>query len=143
MHIAVIGTGNLGRALALALLAAGHRVTVWNRTRARVEPLSVHGVNIAAGVADAIAATDAALLATIDGTASRAVLLAPDARAALPGKPLLSAVVMTPEEILELHAEVRSAGGRLSEACILSYPDRVVTRNAECLLAAVPEDREL
>ncbi|MER7078809.1 NAD(P)-binding domain-containing protein, partial [Saccharopolyspora kobensis] len=37
--VSVLGLGDMGTALADALLAAGHRVTVWNRTAARAEPL--------------------------------------------------------------------------------------------------------
>ncbi|HZY19012.1 MAG TPA: NAD(P)-binding domain-containing protein [Ramlibacter sp.] len=39
MHIGIAGTGNMGSAIARRLLAAGHDVTVWNRTAARVQPL--------------------------------------------------------------------------------------------------------
>ncbi len=42
-HIAVLGTGLMGAPMAANLLAAGHRVTVWNRTRAKTEPLIARG----------------------------------------------------------------------------------------------------
>jgi 3-hydroxyisobutyrate dehydrogenase-like beta-hydroxyacid dehydrogenase len=51
-----LGTGRMGSALALRLLAAGCEVAVYNRTRARAEPLAAHGATItatAAGLADA------------------------------------------------------------------------------------------
>ena len=41
--VSVIGTGNMGSALAEALLAARFRVTVWNRTPARAKPLVEKG----------------------------------------------------------------------------------------------------
>ena len=40
MRIAVLGMGIMGRPMARNLAAAGHEVTVWNRTRARAEALS-------------------------------------------------------------------------------------------------------
>jgi 3-hydroxyisobutyrate dehydrogenase-like beta-hydroxyacid dehydrogenase len=52
----VLGLGNMGSALGGALLAAGHDVTVWNRTPSRMEPLKAKG---AVGVHTAVAAFEA------------------------------------------------------------------------------------
>ncbi|RNL86551.1 NAD(P)-dependent oxidoreductase [Halostreptopolyspora alba] len=41
--VTIIGLGLMGRALAGALLTAGHRVTVWNRTTAKAEELLARG----------------------------------------------------------------------------------------------------
>ena len=41
-----IGTGRMGYQLALRLLKAGYDVGVYNRTRAKCEPLSAHGAKI-------------------------------------------------------------------------------------------------
>ena len=42
-----LGTGRMGAALAGRLLEAGERVTVWNRTRAKTEPLAARGARVA------------------------------------------------------------------------------------------------
>ena len=42
-----IGAGRMGLPMAERLLKAGHDVTVWNRTRAKAEPLAAHGGKIA------------------------------------------------------------------------------------------------
>jgi 3-hydroxyisobutyrate dehydrogenase len=42
-----IGTGRMGFQLALRLLSAGYDVAVWNRTRAKAEPLADKGATIA------------------------------------------------------------------------------------------------
>ncbi|MFE6489970.1 NAD(P)-binding domain-containing protein, partial [Streptomyces sp. NPDC057757] len=39
-HVTLLGLGAMGTALARAWLAAGHPLTVWNRTAARAEPLA-------------------------------------------------------------------------------------------------------
>ncbi len=41
--VTVLGLGQMGAALAGALLAAGHPTTVWNRTPARAKPLAARG----------------------------------------------------------------------------------------------------
>lgn len=57
-HIAFLGTGLMGRPMAARLLAAGYRVTVWNRTAAKTDGLVAAGAVPAATPADAVAAAD-------------------------------------------------------------------------------------
>lgn len=47
-----IGAGRMGAAMATRLVAAGHDVTVWNRTRAKAEALVEHGCSVADSIAD-------------------------------------------------------------------------------------------
>jgi 3-hydroxyisobutyrate dehydrogenase-like beta-hydroxyacid dehydrogenase len=53
MKVGFIGLGNMGLAMAANLLKAGHDLTVYNRTRARAEPLAAQGAKIASRVAEA------------------------------------------------------------------------------------------
>lgn len=55
--VTMIGLGNMGSALARALLAAGHPVTVWNRTAARQQPLVDAGATAAGSLVEAVAAS--------------------------------------------------------------------------------------
>ncbi|MYU15304.1 NAD(P)-binding domain-containing protein, partial [Streptomyces sp. SID8361] len=41
--VTVLGLGDMGTALARALVGAGHRTTVWNRTAAEAEALAAEG----------------------------------------------------------------------------------------------------
>src|SRR3712207_4397551 len=47
-----IGAGRMGAAMATRLARAGVKVTVWNRTRAKAEPLAEHGALIADSIAE-------------------------------------------------------------------------------------------
>ena len=51
-RIGWIGIGRMGYAMAERLAKAGADLTVWNRTRAKAEPLSAHGARIAATLAE-------------------------------------------------------------------------------------------
>jgi 3-hydroxyisobutyrate dehydrogenase-like beta-hydroxyacid dehydrogenase len=53
MDVGFIGLGNMGAAIARNLLKAGHRLTVYNRTRAKAEALAAEGAQLAERVADA------------------------------------------------------------------------------------------
>jgi 3-hydroxyisobutyrate dehydrogenase-like beta-hydroxyacid dehydrogenase len=53
MEAGLIGIGNMGSGIAKSLLRAGHRVTVYNRTRSRAEALLSDGAVVAGSVAEA------------------------------------------------------------------------------------------
>lgn len=52
--VAVLGTGIMGAAMARNLLRAGLEVRVWNRTRAKAEPLAENGAQVAGTPAEAV-----------------------------------------------------------------------------------------
>lgn len=56
MNLGFIGLGGMGSPIAANLLAAGHDVTVYNRTRARSEALASSGARVAGTVAEAAGA---------------------------------------------------------------------------------------
>jgi 3-hydroxyisobutyrate dehydrogenase-like beta-hydroxyacid dehydrogenase len=47
-----IGTGRMGAAMATRLAKAGADLVVWNRTRAKAEPLAEHGARVVDAIAD-------------------------------------------------------------------------------------------
>lgn len=53
MDVGFIGLGHMGQAMARNLLKAGHRITVYNRTRDKAEALRSEGAQIADAPADA------------------------------------------------------------------------------------------
>ena len=53
MDVGFVGLGNMGQSMARNLLRAGHRVTVYNRTRSRAEALRAEGARVADHLADA------------------------------------------------------------------------------------------
>ena len=72
MEVGFIGIGSMGAAMVPNLVAAGHRVRVWNRNRAACEAL--HGVEIVASPKDAFD-SDVVLTMLSDDRAVRSVIL--------------------------------------------------------------------
>src|SRR5688572_32536115 len=70
----VIGLGNMGSALAEALLKAGRRVIVWNRTPAKCVALRARGATVAVSVAGAIAVAEVAIICVSDHAAAKTIL---------------------------------------------------------------------
>ena len=67
MRVAVIGTGIMGAGMARNLVAAGHDLAVWNRTREKAE--AVDGAVVAGSPAEAARGADALVTMLADGPA--------------------------------------------------------------------------
>jgi 3-hydroxyisobutyrate dehydrogenase/2-hydroxy-3-oxopropionate reductase len=78
-RVAVIGLGGMGSRIARRLLASGHELTVWNRTREKAEAL---GVPVAASPAEAAAEAEVVITMVADPPALAAVTEGPDGIAA-------------------------------------------------------------
>ena len=53
MDVGFVGLGQMGQGMAGRLIDAGHRVTVWNRDRAKAAPFEQRGARVADRPADA------------------------------------------------------------------------------------------
>jgi 3-hydroxyisobutyrate dehydrogenase-like beta-hydroxyacid dehydrogenase len=73
-RIGFTGAGAMGAPMVRNLLAAGHEVTVWGRSPARLEPLLAAGATLADDLAD-VASQDVVLGCLLDGAAIEEVYL--------------------------------------------------------------------
>lgn len=69
MRIGFLGLGNMGTPMALRLIAAGHELSVWNRTEERTKPLIHEGAIAAATPAEAELGADAIVSVLLDDAA--------------------------------------------------------------------------
>ena len=74
MKIGFLGLGKMGSALAARLLAAGHTVTVWNRSRDKADSLAKQGACVADSPADAVRGQEAVFTMLMDDAAHESVL---------------------------------------------------------------------
>ncbi|MDQ2881585.1 MAG: NAD(P)-dependent oxidoreductase [Actinomycetota bacterium] len=75
MHIAVLGMGRMGRAMALRLINQGHEVTIWNRTPGRAGEVTAAGAREASSIAQAGSVAEVILISVADDRAVREVVL--------------------------------------------------------------------
>jgi 3-hydroxyisobutyrate dehydrogenase-like beta-hydroxyacid dehydrogenase len=78
MHLGFIGLGAMGVGIVPRLMAAGHTVTGFNRSRDKAEPLIKAGMRFAATPREAAAASDIVFSIVTDAAAVRAVALGED-----------------------------------------------------------------
>lgn len=74
MKVGFLGTGLMGMPMARRLIAAGHELTVWNRTSGRTDPLLREGAVLAGTPAEAELGAEAVITVLFDDAAYEAVL---------------------------------------------------------------------
>ena len=107
--IAFLGLGRMGAPMAGRLVAAGHHVTVWNRTAARAGPLVEAGARSAGTPAGAVAGRGLVITMLADPAAVDGVLFGPDgaADALADGATLIEMSTIGPTALAGLRAKLR------------------------------------
>jgi 3-hydroxyisobutyrate dehydrogenase len=113
-RVAILGLGIMGGGMAANWLSKGFEVSVWNRTRAKAEPLAAKGAKIAATAREAAAGADFIFAMVADDAASRGVWLGADGAlaGAKSGAIAVESSTLTPDWVRELarHAEAKGCG---------------------------------
>lgn len=120
MSIGFVGLGAMGAGIVPRLLAAGHAVTGWNRTRAKAEPLINVGMRWADSPREVASRSEIVFSIVTDATAVRAVALGPDGIiAGLPKNGIyLDMSTIAPEASRAIAAEFDKAGLTMLDAPI-------------------------
>jgi 3-hydroxyisobutyrate dehydrogenase len=111
-RVAILGLGIMGGGMAANWLSKGFGVTVWNRTRAKAEPLSAKGAKIAATPREAANSADFIFAMVADDDASRSVWLGADGAfaGAKSGAIGVESSTLTPDWIHELAGQAQAKG---------------------------------
>ena len=131
--VTVIGLGGMGSALAGSLMAAGHEVTVWNRTPARADSLVEAGASRANSVLDAITASPT-IVSCINTHADTHELIAPHVEA-IPGKQFIELSTGSSDEAAEFKKLLHDNGADCVVGAISVYPSGVGKEGAVILVA--------
>ena len=125
----------MGSALARALLAAGHGVTVWNRSPGKAEALVGLGAQQARSFAEALAASPVVLIC-IDNYASTRGLLETECLAdPLAGRTIVNLTTGTPRDAEVLSVWVAAKGARYLDGAILCGPKEIGSKTGEVLIS--------
>ncbi|MGO4246362.1 NAD(P)-dependent oxidoreductase [Paenarthrobacter sp. RAF54_2] len=120
--VAVLGMGNMGAAVARALLADGRSVLVWNRTATRCEPLANEGAEVAPTPTSAILGAPVVIASVLD---YRALKNAMADQLDLTERTVINLTWGTTDEARELAELVSTRGGRYVEGGVLCRPEAI------------------
>jgi 3-hydroxyisobutyrate dehydrogenase len=109
-----IGIGRMGYAMAERLAKAGCDITVWNRTRAKAEPLAKSGAKVADKLTD-LAGCDIVFTMVSTGKDVKEVLFGPHGVMSAGGKPkiIVDSTSISLEESAEIRAKLAEKGIQL------------------------------
>ncbi|SEC92117.1 3-hydroxyisobutyrate dehydrogenase [Streptomyces misionensis] len=119
--VTLLGLGAMGTALARAWLAAGHPLTVWNRTPARAAALAAEGARVADTAAEAVAANTLTVVCLLDDTSVDEAL----AGAGLVGRDLVNLTTSTPAQARARAEWARERGARYLDGGIMAVPPMI------------------
>lgn len=119
--LTLLGLGAMGTALAHAWLAAGHRLTVWNRTPGRAKQLVGRGARIAPSVAEAVAANRLVVACLLDDASVGATLDGAD----LAGRDVVNLTTGTPAQGRARAAWAAERGARFLDGGIMAVPPMI------------------
>ena len=119
-RIGFIGLGIMGRGMARNLLQAGFKVTVWNRTPARMAPLVEAGAQAGDSPADVAARSDIIITCVSDTPDVVAVILGEDGviHGAQRGALVVDMSTISPQETQRIAAALQEKGVHMLDAPI-------------------------
>jgi 3-hydroxyisobutyrate dehydrogenase-like beta-hydroxyacid dehydrogenase len=121
-EVAVLGLGNMGSAVARALLNDGRHVVVWNRTATKCRPLASEGADVAPSPRSAVESAGVVIASVLDYRALRDALGEhPD----LAGRTLINLSWGSTDEALELAELAATGGGDYLEGGVLCRPEAI------------------
>ncbi len=134
--VTVIGLGPMGRALAGAILKAGHPLTVWNRTGAKADSLVAQGAVLAESAAEAVTASPLTIVCVLDYDAAQAI--ADPLSEALRGRTLVNLTADSPVRARQMAEWATDNGIHYMDGAILT-PTSTIGQDSAVVLYSGPE----
>ncbi|WP_375772067.1 NAD(P)-dependent oxidoreductase [Archangium gephyra] len=144
MKVGFVGLGNMGQPMARNLRAAGHELAVYNRTRAKAEPLRQQGARVADSPADAARGAEVVFSMLSDDAAVEEAVLGGSGLVAGLEKGALhvsssTISVALSERLAEAHAK---AGQRYVSAPVFGRPEAAEAKQLWVVAAGAKADVE-
>jgi 3-hydroxyisobutyrate dehydrogenase len=135
-----IGIGRMGYAMAERLAKSGCDISVWNRTRAKAEPLAKHGAKVVDALSD-LAACDIIFTMVSTGKDVKEVLFGPQGVTAKGKAPkmVVDSTSISLDESAEIRQKLAAAGVKLLAAPV-SGNDKVVKSGKLMFVVSGPQE---
>ncbi|MFJ1260177.1 NAD(P)-dependent oxidoreductase [Cupriavidus sp. CuC1] len=124
-EISIIGLGSMGETIARLYLRSGYRVTLWNRTASKAQPLVQEGAVLAPSAAAAARASAIVLMCVYDYKAADEILHAQDVGAALAGRLLIQLTTGSPQDARDSAAWARQQDAAYLDGAIQAAPSQM------------------
>ena len=132
-QVTVIGLGNMGTALARALLQNGCAVTAWNRSPEKAAPLLEKGAVLAPSVAAALTASPIIVICVTNYAAANHIL--DEAGIDLSGRILVQFTTGSPQDARAGETWAQDHGAEYLDCAITGSPSSIGTHSAHILVS--------
>ena len=140
MKVGFIGLGHMGAGMAANLLKAGHDVTVYNRTRTKIEALVAQGARAAASVSDACSGDAVMTMLANDDAVESVVFSDGSIIGSLPTAAIhISSSTISVALSERLEAAHAKAGQRFVSAPVFGRPDVAAAGQLFVVAAGAPD----
>jgi 3-hydroxyisobutyrate dehydrogenase len=143
MRVAFLGLGSMGSGMAARLIAAGHSVSVFNRTPERAAPLEKLGARRSASPRLAAQNADVIIGMTSDDESSGAMWLGEQGALSADNSPHALAIecsTLSHDWVIELAERVRTRGFRYVDSPVTGLPDAAANGTLTLLVGADAAD---
>lgn len=123
--VTVVGLGEMGTAIAGALLEKGRDITVWNRTPAKAESLAARGASTRPTAAEAIASSPTVIICVTDYPASGEILSGSSLAGLLQGKLVIQLSSGIPSEARQMGKLIEMQGADYVDGAIFAWPRQI------------------
>ncbi len=135
-RLGVIGLGDMGAALAGALLQAGFPTFVWNRTTDKAGPVVAAGAALADSPADLAAKSDVLVVCVSTYEIADSLLREPEVGSRLKGKIIIQLTTGTPQQGREASLWARALDAEYLDGSIMAFPSQIGTGEALILVCS-------
>ncbi|MCH2133821.1 MAG: NAD(P)-binding domain-containing protein [Phycisphaerales bacterium] len=136
--VSVIGLGAMGAGIARTLLDAGCQVSVWNRSRGKVDELVSRGAVACDSPLEAVQANTYVIVCLTDYAAWQAIIEANGLDDCFDGTCIIQLTTGTLDTVQDHAAFIERHGGRLADGAVMCYPSDLGTETGSLLMAGSP-----
>ena len=137
--VSVLGLGAMGSGIARTLIDRGCRVSVWNRSRAKVEALVASGAIGCDGPSDALDANSRVIVCLSDYGTWQSIIEAHNLTRHFEDTCIIQLTTGTIDDVQAHASLIQASGGRLVDGAIMCYPRNLGTEEAALLLSGAPD----
>ena len=140
-RIGFIGLGIMGRPMAIHLLKAGYRVTVWNRTKSKAAAAQEAGAALGASPKDVAGSSDITIIMVADTPDVRAVVEGPDGVLAgvRRGAVVVDMSTISPVATREIAQAVEARGAEMLDAPVSGGERGAIDATLSIMAGGKPE----
>tara|TARA_B100001094_G_scaffold332368_1_gene404132 strand:+ start:490 stop:1383 length:894 start_codon:yes stop_codon:yes gene_type:complete len=137
--VSVIGLGAMGSGIARTLIEAGCTVSVWNRSRPKVDALVASGAIGCNDPGDALNANTHVIVCVSDYAVWQQIIQEHSLASRFEDTCIIQLTTGTIEDVQAHASLIHDNGGRLVEGAVMCYPRNLGTDEAALLLSGAPD----